>query len=502
MTRDESAAAFLAAWQRNTEALSATYDAAQEHDACGVGLIAALDGRRRRDVVEGGIQALKSVWHRGAVEADGKTGDGAGIHVEIPQNFFAEAVERGGDRVRPGPIAVGQVFLPKTDLGAQERCRQIVETEILNFGYAIYGWRQVPINVDCIGEKANATRPEIEQIMIWNPAAEQAAAPDDAAFERDLYVIRRRIEKQAIAAQIPELYFCSLSCRSIIYKGMFLAENLADFYPDLNDPRFVSRFAIYHQRYSTNTFPTWRLAQPFRMLAHNGEINTLSGNINWMKSHETRLADADLDPWMEDIKPVVQAGGSDTATLDNVFEVLVRAGRDAPMAKAMLIPASIGQDATMPKPHRDMFLYCNTVMEPWDGPAALAATDGRWVIAGMDRNGLRPLRYTISRHAMLIVGSETGMVKLDESEIIEKGRVGPGQTIAVDLDHARFFASSNWLVLAIVYSFAFTPVSQKLKRSGVNNRRSALASDEDLFTTSLSNWNSVLKNMNWMPVMP
>ena len=278
--------------------------------------------------------------------------------------------------------------------------------------------------------------------MIWNPRAAEAG-PGDAAFERDLYVIRRRIEKQAIAAQIPELYFCSLSCRSIIYKGMFLAENLADFYPDLNDPRFVSRFAIYHQRYSTNTFPTWRLAQPFRMLCHNGEINTLSGNINWMKSHETRLADADLDPWMEDIKPVVQAGGSDTATLDNVFEVLVRAGRDAPMAKAMLIPSSISQDATMPKPHRDMFLYCNAVMEPWDGPAAIAATDGRWVIAGLDRNGLRPLRYTISRNAMLIVGSETGMVKLAEADIVEKGRVGPGQTIAVDLDQARFFADEE-----------------------------------------------------------
>jgi glutamate synthase (NADPH/NADH) large chain len=435
---------FVVAWQRNEVALSGTYDPAQEHDACGVGLIAALDGRRRRDVVQAGIDALRAVWHRGAVDADGKTGDGAGIHVEIPQDFFAEAVRRGGDTLRPGPIAVGQVFLPKTDLGAQERCRQIVETEILNFGYAIYGWRQVPINVACIGEKANATRPEIEQIMIFDPRAGRDGAGDgpsgDAGFERDLYVIRRRIEKQAIAAQIPDLYFCSLSCRSIIYKGMFLAENLADFYPDLTDDRFVSRFAIYHQRYSTNTFPTWRLAQPFRMLAHNGEINTLSGNINWMRSHETRLADAALDAWMEDIKPVVQAGGSDTATLDAVFEVLVRAGRDAPMAKAMLIPASIGQDATMKPAHRDMFLYCNAVMEPWDGPAAIAATDGRWAIAGLDRNGLRPLRTTVTRHAMLIVGSEAGMVPFDEADIVEKGRVGPGQTIAVDLDTARFFA--------------------------------------------------------------
>jgi glutamate synthase (NADPH/NADH) large chain len=281
----ESAAQFLTAWKANTAALCDTYDPSQEHDACGVGFIGALDGKSRREVVEAGIAALKAVWHRGAVDADGKTGDGAGIHVEIPQDFFAAAVEHGGDAVKPGPVAVGMIFLPKTDLSAQERCRQIVETEILNFGYLIYGWRQVPIDVACIGEKANATRPEIEQIMLWN-----AKGVAEAQFERDLYIIRRRIEKQAIAAQIPELYLCSLSARSIIYKGMFLAEHLADFYPDLCDPRFTSRFAIYHQRYSTNTFPTWRLAQPFRMLAHNGEINTVSGNINWMRSHETRLA--------------------------------------------------------------------------------------------------------------------------------------------------------------------------------------------------------------------
>ncbi|MFM7780082.1 MAG: glutamate synthase central domain-containing protein, partial [Alphaproteobacteria bacterium] len=430
----------------NDEAFVARYQAAAarlateahldltEHDACGVGVVAALDGKPRRDVVQAGIDALRAVWHRGAVDADGKTGDGAGIHVEIPQDFFAAVVERGGDRLRPGRIAVGQVFLPKSDLGAQERCRQIVETEILNAGYGIYGWRQVPINVACIGEKANATRPEIEQILIHDP--EQR---DIATIERDMYVIRRRIEKQAIAAQIAELYLCSLSARSIIYKGMFLAEALTEFYPDLLDERFVSRFAIYHQRYSTNTFPTWRLAQPFRTLAHNGEINTLHGNVNWMKSHETRLSHPLLDPFMEDIKPVVQAGGSDTATLDNVFELLVRAGRDAPMAKALLIPESLGNNATIPPAHRDLFLYCNAVMEPWDGPAAICATDGRWVVAGLDRNGLRPLRYSITSDGMLIVGSETGMVKLAEDQIIQKGRVGPGQSIGVDLDEGRFF---------------------------------------------------------------
>ncbi len=425
---------YLADHAANKSMLEAAHIDLTEHDACGVGLVAALDGKARRDVVQAGIDALKAVWHRGAVDADGKTGDGAGIHIEIAQDFFADVVRRGGDRVRPGRIGVGMVFMPKTDIGAQERCRAIVETEVLNFGYQIYGWRQVPINAACIGEKANATRPEIEQIMLWNPKG-----TDDATFERDLYVIRRRIEKQAIAAQIPDLYLCSLSCRSIIYKGMFVAESLTEFYPDLLDERFVSRFAIYHQRYSTNTFPTWRLAQPFRMLAHNGEINTVTGNINWMKSHETRLAHDLLDSYMDDIKPVIQAGGSDTATFDNVFELLVRGGRDAPMAKALCIPQSIQQDPTTKKAHRDLFQYCNSVMEPWDGPAAIAATDGRWMIAGLDRNGLRPLRYTITDSKLLIVGSETGMVKITEANVVEKGRVGPGQCIGVDLDNATFY---------------------------------------------------------------
>ena len=428
----------IADWNANVALLRDTYRPQDEHDACGVGLVASLDGRARRDVVQAGIDALKAVWHRGAVDADGKTGDGAGIHIEIPQDFFAEHIQRGGDALPNDRIAVGQVFLPKTDLAAQERCRQIVETEILQFGHGIHGWRQVPIDVGCIGEKANATRPEIEQIMVRN-----GTGADEATFERDLYVIRRRIEKQAIAAQINELYICSLSCRSIIYKGMFLAENLTDFYPDLLDDRFVSRFAIYHQRYSTNTFPTWRLAQPFRMLAHNGEINTINGNMNWMKSHETRLSDPALDPYIEDVKPIIQVGSSDTAALDSAFELLVRAGRDAPMAKALLIPASISVDATMKQSHKDMFSYCNAVMEPWDGPAAVAATDGRWMLAGLDRNGLRPLRYSLTHTGLLVVGSEAGMVKFDERDIRAKGRVGPGQSIAVDLETGRFFSDEE-----------------------------------------------------------
>jgi glutamate synthase (NADPH) large chain len=429
-------------WKASEEAKRAfmsensLYCEEDEHSSCGVGLVVSIDGKKSRSVVEAGINALKAIWHRGAVDADGKTGDGAGIHVQIPIRFFYDQIERTGhtpdmDRL----MAVGQVFLPRSDFGAQETCRTIVESEVLRMGYSIYGWRHVPVDVTCLGEKANATRPEIEQIIISN-----AKDVDEDTFERELYVIRRRIEKAAAAEGINELYLASLSCRSIIYKGMMLAEQVAVFYPDLMDERFISAFAIYHQRYSTNTFPQWWLAQPFRMLAHNGEINTLKGNVNWMKSHEIRMASATFGDMADDIKPVIAGGSSDSAALDAVFEMLVRAGRSAPMAKTMLVPESWSKQAIeLPEAWRDMYSYCNSVMEPWDGPAALAMTDGRWVCAGLDRNGLRPMRYVVTGDGLLIAGSEAGMVPIDESNVLEKGALGPGQILAVDMKEGKLF---------------------------------------------------------------
>ncbi len=412
------------------------YRAEDEHASCGVGLVVSIDGKPSRQVVENGIDALKAVWHRGAVDADGKTGDGAGIHVQIPVHFFYDQIRRTGHEPRTDQlIAVGQVFLPRTDHGAQETCRTIIETEVLRMGYRIYGWRHVPVNIDCLGEKANATRPEIEQILISN-----AKGVDEETFERELYVIRRRIEKAAAAALVPDLYIASLSCRSIIYKGMMLAEQVAEFYPDLKDERFISAFAIYHQRYSTNTFPQWWLAQPFRMLAHNGEINTLKGNLNWLKSHEIRMASNIFGDMAEDIKPIVAQGASDSAALDSVFEVLVRAGRSAPMAKTVLVPESWSKQAVeLPQAWRDMYAYANSTMEPWDGPAALAMTDGRWVCAGLDRNGLRPMRYVVTGDGLLMAGSEAGMVPVDEESVVEKGALGPGQMIAVDMQEGALF---------------------------------------------------------------
>ncbi|SEP98281.1 glutamate synthase large subunit [Thalassovita taeanensis] len=422
--------------KRQWMAENGLYSEAEEHSSCGVGLVVSLNGKPSRKVVESGITALKAIWHRGAVDADGKTGDGAGIHVQIPVPFFYDQIRRTGHEPRKDTLmAVGQVFLPRTNFGAQETCRTIVETEVLRMGHHIYGWRHVPVDITCLGEKANATRPEIEQILISN-----AKDIDEEAFERELYVIRRRIEKAANAAGVRDLYLCSLSCRSIIYKGMMLAEQVAVFYPDLMDERFESAFAIYHQRYSTNTFPQWWLAQPFRMLAHNGEINTLKGNVNWMKSHEIRMASSTFGDLAEDIKPIIQPGSSDSAALDSVFEVLVRAGRSAPMAKTMLVPESWSKQAVeLPQSWRDMYSYCNSVMEPWDGPAALAMTDGRWVCAGLDRNGLRPMRYVVTGEGLLIAGSEAGMVPVNETNVKEKGALGPGQMLAVDMKKGLLF---------------------------------------------------------------
>jgi glutamate synthase (NADPH/NADH) large chain len=434
--QSETGEATIARYLREQDRLHETglYRREDERDACGVGLIVAIDGKPRRDVVSMAIQALKSVWHRGAVDADGKTGDGAGILLDAPADFFRRAVQRTGHTPTSGPIFVGQIFLPRTDFAAQEAARTIVESEIIRAGFTLYGWRQVPVTIAAIGEKANATRPEIEQVLFHDPLTR-----DERTTDKDLFVVRRRIEKRALAGNITDLYICSLSAQTLIYKGMFLAEQIDEFYPDLRDEGFVSSVAIYHQRYSTNTFPQWRLAQPFRMLAHNGEINTLRGNVNWMKSHEIRMASEAFGQAQEDVKPIIQPGGSDSAALDNAFEVLVRAGRSAPMAKALLTPEAWAKSTIMSGPHRALYAYCNAVMEPWDGPAALCMFDGRWAVAGLDRNGLRPMRYALTRDGLLVVGSETGMCALSDERISRRGRLGAGKMIAVDTEGGGFF---------------------------------------------------------------
>ncbi len=423
-------------YQKNKKLLfeNDSYNEKMEHDACGVGLIASTNGQKSRKIVEYGIQALKAVWHRGAVDADGKSGDGAGIKLEISVDFFKEKIESTGHKLDESKrVCVGMIFLPRNDYVSQEKCRSIVESVLLNENYYIYGWRQVPVNPKVLGEKAELSRPEIAQVLFKN---NKTVETDN--LERDLFVVRKKIEKQARAAQLKDFYICSFSSRSIVYKGMFLAEALADFYPDLKNENFKSRFAIFHQRYSTNTFPSWDLAQPFRSLAHNGEINTIKGNINWMKIHEQDMS-SKLFKDVEDLKPVIRSS-SDSGALDNVFELLTHSGKLAPLIKLMMIPdAWSKRSKTVPKNHQQLFNFLNSSIEPWDGPAAICATDAKWVIAATDRNGLRPLRYTVTSDNLVFAGSETGMIEIPEDKIISKGRLGPGQIIAIELKKGKLF---------------------------------------------------------------
>ena len=431
--------AFINKWEKNKLLLEQNniYNSEYEHSSCGVGLIASINNIQSRKIVELGVQALKCLYHRGAVDADGKTGDGAGIQLSIPEEFFIDKIERSGQKPNQLPFAVGMIFLPRTDFAAQEKSRSIVESEIIKGGFKIYGWRNVPINSEIIGSKAKSTRPEIEQLLICNERYENKIKLDN-----QLYIIRKRIEKEIRNQNISNFYICSLSCQSIVYKGMFLAEQLSNFYPDIQDINFTSKFAVYHQRYSTNTFPTWSLAQPFRVIAHNGEINTLKGNKNWMAAHEPRLAHENFGSNINDIKPVIDDDASDSAALDATIELLVRSNRMLPMAKILTIPEPWAHRRDFSKKLKDLYAYSNAVMEPWDGPAAICGAHNEWAIAGMDRNGLRPLRYTLTKD-FLVAGSETGMVNLNENEIVEKGRVGPGQMIAVNFEEKKFYSDKN-----------------------------------------------------------
>ncbi len=416
-----------------------SYNSSLEHDACGVGVIASLDGTKRRKVVEYGIESLKSVWHRGAVDADGKSGDGAGICIEIPKKFFLEKIkDTGHEHKGTDEICVGMIFLPKNEYAMQEKAKTIVEKTLLEEDFYIYGWRQVPVNPSVLGKTADSNRPEITQVIFKsNKSIERNE------LERLLFVSRKKILKVTRKEQIDDFYICSISSRSIIYKGMFLAEALSDFYPDLNDERFISRYAIFHQRFSTNTFPSWKLAQPFRCLAHNGEINTLKGNINWMKIHEQDMS-SNLFKNVEDLKPVITPGNSDSAALDNVFEILIHSGKPVPLIKLMMMPdAWSKRSKILPKAHQQLFDVLNSTIEPWDGPAAICATDSKWVIAATDRNGLRPLRYSITSDNIFCAGSETGMVEIPERKIKSKGRLGPGQLIAVNLKKGKIFKDKD-----------------------------------------------------------
>ncbi|RMG53420.1 MAG: glutamate synthase large subunit, partial [Acidobacteria bacterium] len=404
------------------------YNPRLEHDACGVGFVADLRGRPSQRIVQMALEALIRLGHRGAADADAATGDGAGLLCQLPAAFFRhEMAGQETEIPEAAPLAVGMCFLPR-EAEALAQAGQIVSQVLKRRGFRILGWRTVPTRDEVLGKKAAETRPEIRQVLAI-PSGELAG--DE--LERVLFVARKEIERRWHEIGLTSGFICSLSHRTIVYKGLLNARQLNQFYPDLHDPNFQSALAIFHQRYSTNTFPNWFLAQPFRLLAHNGEINTIEGNRHWMRA---RQSDVEQSLWADEaeyVKPVIWAEGSDSASLDNVAELLVRSGRDLLHTMMMLIPEAHEQVPHLDPAVRAFYQYHEGLMEPWDGPAALVFSDGQVIGAALDRNGLRPLRYVVTDDGLVIVASEVGVADLEPERIVENGRLGPGQMLALDL---------------------------------------------------------------------
>ncbi len=371
-----------------------------EHDACGVGFIAQKDGIKSHSVLRMALESLCNLAHRGAIDADGKTGDGAGVLTQLPHKLFAPELARWGVTLaEPQELGVGVFFLPHDNAYAQARAKAIAEEVLEARGVTLYGWREVPINFRLLGNKAASTLPRIEQALAGRPVG-----INGEEYERRLFLARNEIEKRAAEDEIRHFYIPSFSSRVISYKGLLLSPSLQNFYKDLLNPAYETSIAVYHQRYSTNTFPTWPLSQPFRMMAHNGEINTRRGNVNWMRAREAELQ---ADFWGEDIdllKPIIQPGGSDSAELDNAVEALVMSGRGVLHAMTMLVPPAWRSDKHMAPELRDFYEYHRCFNEPWDGPACLVFTDGTTVGACLDRNGRGrraiPSRTTGSFHSV------------------------------------------------------------------------------------------------------
>ncbi|HUB68186.1 MAG TPA: glutamate synthase large subunit [Candidatus Methylacidiphilales bacterium] len=405
------------------------YDPAFEHDACGVGFVASIKGQRSNSILRKALTCVCSLIHRGAMDADAKTGDGAGVLTQIPHRLFRYEVEKMGHKLfQDSDLGVGMMFLPN-DPYTQARCRHITEEVVREHKLVIFGWRVVPVNQSVLGEKALRTCPDIEQIFIGRP---DQALMDDDEFERKLFICRNQIEDMAESQGIKDFYIPSFSSRTIVYKGLLAAPTLERFYLDLRDPNYQTALAVFHQRYSTNTFPTWPLAQSLRMLSHNGEINTIQGNRLWTRAREPELKSPLFGDAVKKLRPIIQPGGSDSASLDNALELLVMGGRDILHSMLMLVPAAWQGDPSVPAEIKEFYEYHQTLNEPWDGPAALVFSDGRTVGACLDRNGLRPSRYKVTDDGLFCLGSEVGLLPIDDAKVVEKGRLAPGEVIAVD----------------------------------------------------------------------
>jgi glutamate synthase (NADPH) large chain len=407
------------------------YDPRADRDECGIGFVASVKGEKSHDIIVKGIQILVNLQHRGASGSDPVTGDGAGALIQIPHEFFErECTKLGFTLPLPGEYGVGMIFLP-VERNQRLLCEGILERIVREEGLGILGWRDTPIAADSIGRIARASQPYIEQIFI-----RRAAGMDQETLERKLYIIRKRTEAEVEQSDIREKsFFCipSLSSRTIVYKGLLLATQITNFYKELSDPSTASALCLVHQRFSTNTFPTWRLAHPFHFICHNGEINTVRGNVAWMEARQSMLASPLFGEDIKKLFPIVMTGGSDSAILDNVVELLYMAGRDLPHAMAMLIPEAWDGDQTMPPAKKAFYEYHASLIEPWDGPAAIAFTDGRIIGATLDRNGLRPARYLVTNDDMIVMASETGVLPIKPEEIRFKGRLQPGRMLLVDL---------------------------------------------------------------------
>jgi glutamate synthase (NADPH/NADH) large chain len=412
------------------------YDPRNEHDACGMGFVVDLNGKKSHEIIRKGIEILINLTHRGACGCDPETGDGAGILIQIPHEFFVRECASLGFTLPPrGKYGVGMMFLP---VEPQQRliCEGIVERIAREEHLTVLGWRDTPVRGDTIGRQARATQPYIEQLFL---RGDPDLSQDE--LERKLYVVRRRAEAEVGETDIRDrefFYIPSLSTRTIVYKGLLLAPQISDFYKELSDPETRSSLCMVHQRFSTNTFPSWKLAHPYRMICHNGEINTVRGNTNWMHARESVLATDVFGEDIEKIFPVIPPGGSDTASLDAAVEMLTLAGRSLPHVMAMMIPEAWDADTTMLPEKKAFYEYHASLMEPWDGPAAVAFTDGKWLGATLDRNGLRPARYLVTKDGRLILASETGVLPVKPEEVSYKGRLQPGKMLLVDLENARY----------------------------------------------------------------
>ncbi|HEV2269916.1 MAG TPA: hypothetical protein VGR92_10675, partial [Steroidobacteraceae bacterium] len=419
------------------------YDPWFEHEACGVGFVVDVKGRKSHRILEQAIQVLRNLDHRGACGCEANTGDGAGVLIQMPHAYFQYVAKK--DRLfslpAPGEYASGLVFFPRNPT-RRRRLVEAFEHIIQSEGQTILGWRTVPVNNSSLGETARAGEPFIRQVFIGRGPGVR----DEAEFERKLYIIRKRAYSEIRTSTIDGAeywYLCSLSHKTFVYKGMLLTEQLTRYFTDLEHPAIETALALVHSRFSTNTFPSWDRAHPYRYLAHNGEINTLRGNYNWMKAREALFASDLFGEDTPKILPVVNPNGSDSAMLDNTLELLVLAGRSLPHAMMMLIPEPWSNHESMDPDLKAFYQYHSSLMEPWDGPASIAFTDGKRIGAVLDRNGLRPSRYYVTKDDLVIMASEAGVLDVPPQDVVRKGRLQPGRMFLVDTEQGRIIGDEE-----------------------------------------------------------